>query len=155
METETQSPAPEVSLRKQAESFLGAVGTALVVIYALGFLILSLYDAKFGIVELDPLRARIFATGVAFVCLLVLPVAAMRYGFTKLPALDPITHPLEPGLERQRKVMLVCAFIYTARIMATFLCLLVAPLPTPDPPSWLHMAEAAVPFCSFSSPFPL
>lgn len=156
METDGQRTAAAIPMtRERAESLFGAIGAALVAIYAIGFLILSLYDARFGIVELDPFRARILATGAAFVCLLVLPVAALRYGFTKLPVLDPITRPGEPRLERSRKTILLCAFIYTAWVMAFSLWLLVFPTAQSAPSPWPYRAEASVAllffFISFSA----
>lgn len=152
MVAEAQNQAAKLSTRRQLETFLGVAGIALAVVYGLGFLILSLYDAKFGILEFDPLRARIFQAGFLFVCLLVLPVAAMHYGFTRCEGLSPLMQPAEPGLEARRKIILLSAFIYTAWIMAFYLGIwLLAPAPIANRPWYYGVTPvAAMVFFLFS-----
>jgi len=78
-ESEPEPPRRgNVSLLETA-SRLGAVSIA--VIYAAGFLIITLHDSQFGIVEFSPFRPRIFSAGALFALLLAVPVLAVSRAF--------------------------------------------------------------------------
>jgi len=63
----------------ETASRLAAVFIA--VIYAAGFLIITLHDSQFGIVEFSPFRPRIFSAGALFALLLAVPVLAVSRAF--------------------------------------------------------------------------
>jgi hypothetical protein len=78
-ESESEPPRRgNVSLLETA-SRLGALSIA--VIYAAGFLIITLHDSQFGIVEFSPFRPRIFSAGALFALLLAVPVLAVSRAF--------------------------------------------------------------------------
>jgi len=58
------------------------VGIVVVMLYAIGFVILSLHHASFGILEFNPLRPKILLSGVLFCVFIGLPImeAARVYG---------------------------------------------------------------------------
>ncbi len=61
--------------------------------YAAGFLVLTLYLAKFGITELNLLRPRILSTGVLFLLLTAIPIFSVSTMF----ALFGLSKPPMPG----------------------------------------------------------
>jgi len=63
----------------ETASRLTAVSIA--VIYAAGFLVVTLHDSQFGIVPFSPFRPRIFSAGALFGLLLAVPVLSVSRGF--------------------------------------------------------------------------
>jgi hypothetical protein len=50
-----------------------AAGIFLAVVYGTGFLIVAIHHAQYGIAQFDPLKPKIFSTGVVFFLLTALP----------------------------------------------------------------------------------
>jgi hypothetical protein len=72
---ETPAPLPEASvvdrLSKAAALMLGCI-------YGFGFLVVSLAEAKYGIVQFNVLKPRIFAAGALFTFMIAIPTLAVR-----------------------------------------------------------------------------
>ena len=49
--------------------FARSAATLLLVMYGIGFVILSAYEAQYGVAQFGPLRARIFLVGFVFAAL--------------------------------------------------------------------------------------
>ena len=72
----TPAQAPQVhhdSWGSYVESITRATTALLVLMYGLGFLILSVYEARYGIMQFNPLRTRTFLVGFVFIALAALP----------------------------------------------------------------------------------
>jgi hypothetical protein len=95
-----------------------SIASALALIYGLGFVILGFHDARYGVVQFSPFRARILLVGFVFASLVTLAAAAHHYGFVYLPGLQPVLNDSEPERRLHRDVVLLAAFVYTASFMA-------------------------------------
>lgn len=118
MATPLQPLAPEPGFGSYIEPFTRLTTTLLVVMYGIGFVILAVYEAHYGIFQFSPLRARIFLVGFVFTALAALPAAAYHYGLSYYGPLMPVVENTDPPLERYRRVVLGSGFIYTAYLMA-------------------------------------
>jgi hypothetical protein len=139
-----QSHVPEPGLAAYAELLTRLTATSLVVIYGVGFVILAVHEAHYGILQFSPLRARIFLVGFVFIVLAVLPAAAHHYGLSHYGPLKSVLDNSDPTLERYRRVVLGSGFVFTAYWMAVafsfFLFQYTPPVQRPHP--WLRQAEA-------------
>jgi len=81
------------------------------VIYGCGFLVISLHQQSYGLVEASPFRPRVLAAGIWFLVFAALPflVVAEKRGFNKSPL---------PGSERFRGTIGATISIYTVSSMA-------------------------------------
>jgi len=95
-----------------------STATLLLVMYGVGFVILAAYEAKFGVVQFGPLRARIFLVGFVFTALSALPIAAHHYNFSYFNQITSVMENKDPALQSERAVILACAFVFTAYLMA-------------------------------------
>jgi hypothetical protein len=69
MSTE-QLPAPDKPVfASYLDMFARSAATLLLVMYGIGFVILSAYEAQYGVAQFGPLRARIFLVGFVFAAL--------------------------------------------------------------------------------------
>jgi hypothetical protein len=92
--------------------------TFLLIVYSAGFLIWSLHDARYGIVEFELLRPKIFLTGFVFVALVTLPIAARHFRLGIFTMLDPVLNNTDPAFRRQRLSVLNSGVVFVALIMA-------------------------------------
>lgn len=114
-----QLPAPDRPVfPSYLDAFARSVATLLLVMYGVGFVILSVYEAQYGVVQFGPLRARIFLVGFAFAALSVLPMAAHHYGFSYFRHLEAVQENKDPALRVERAAVLAFGFFFTAYFMA-------------------------------------
>src|SRR6266480_1236037 len=78
----------ESQFRSVLETVSKAGAILLAVIYAVGFLIVVLHHAQYGIAEFNPLKPKIFSAGILFALLFAVPAIA-AYRFYIIP--DKIT----------------------------------------------------------------
>ena len=63
-----------------ADTFSKSIAGIAIALYACGFLVVSLYNAKFGFVGINPFRPRVLAAGAWFVFLTSIPASiAFKY----------------------------------------------------------------------------
>src|SRR5438309_495472 len=80
---DTPSPLPSL-----LELTTKSSASILIVIYGLGFVILGFNDAKYGVVQFSPFRARIVLVGFVFAMLVALAAAAYHYRIAYIAPLD-------------------------------------------------------------------
>jgi hypothetical protein len=114
-------PAATPSLSSSLDAIGRSTATLVIVIYAFGFVILGFHDAKYGVAQFSPFRARIVLVGFVFVMLVSLAAAAQHYGLAYLHFVEPIMKDAEPKRRAYREIVLPAAFIYTAGLMSTLL----------------------------------
>jgi hypothetical protein len=118
METAAQISRPEPGFRENIETLTRATATALVLVYAVGFIILALYDGRYGIIGFSFLRVKILSVGALFWLLVMLAAAAAHYQIEYLPALRAVYNNVESKLQFYRNLLLAAHFIYPATLMA-------------------------------------
>lgn len=103
----TQPPPgrSEKILGSYVESLTRITASSLVLMYGIGFLILSIHEARFGISQFSPLRARIIFVGFTFTVLAALPAAAHHYGFAYFGPLKAIIKNTDAAGETQRGLL--------------------------------------------------
>jgi hypothetical protein len=141
-----QVPAPDKpALAGYLDALARSSATLLLVMYGAGFVILAAYEARYGIAQFGPLRARIFLVGFAFVALSALPIAAHHYGFANYGPIKTIRENKEPAVQRERGLVLVCGFAITAYWMALAfnLLLFIEEAPKRDEHFWVRQASFA------------
>ena len=90
-------------------------------IYGVGFIILGFHDAKYGVVQFSPFRARIFLVGFVFVALVALTAAAQHYSPGYFNLFDPVVTDVEPKRQTHRTIIMDAGFILTAGLISGFL----------------------------------
>lgn len=138
----TPNPSSEPGFRTHVETFARAIAALVVTIYGIGFVVLTVSEARYGIFQFSPLRARILLVGFAFTALAALPAAAEHYNIAYYGPLESVLHNADPTLERYRSVVLGSGFVYTAYIMAA-LFKLVLFAPATGVHRWWHPAAFA------------
>src|SRR2546427_613366 len=99
----SNTAAPKAPAAETQPSLLGAgplfpaidlitrsTASIVLLIYGLGFVILGFHDAKYGVVQFSPFRARIVLVGFVFVMLVSLAAAAQHYGLAYFGPLEPV-----------------------------------------------------------------
>lgn len=106
------------------------------IVYGTGFLIVAIHHAQYGIAQFDPLKPKIFSTGIVFVLLAALPtIAAFRtfqlFGFS----LDDRVFSLvsKPENELARKIVIGISFLLAAQGLSFALTFLFEPFADPKP----------------------
>jgi hypothetical protein len=143
------TPSSESSFGSYLEYFARAAATLLVAVYGIGFVILSVYEARYGIFQFSPLRTRIFLVGFAFVALTALPAAAHHYKLAYYGPLEPVLKNTDPTVQTYRDVVLLSGFVCTAWFMAAMFSLLLIPASSARPEPWWHTAAFAAGFLAF------
>ena len=118
--TEPPPKRSEESLGSYVESLTRFTASLLVLMYGIGFLILSIHEASFGILQFSPLRARIIFVGFTFAILTALPVAAHRYGFAYFKWMKPIMDNTDASVQTQRRLILSSGFVITTNSRQSF-----------------------------------
>jgi len=79
------------SIGERIPLFAQAFAIVLVILYVIGFVVLSLHNASFGVFQFNLVRPKILAGGVLFCVFVALPVfeAARIYGLFGLPSMYP------------------------------------------------------------------
>jgi len=109
----------------------------LLVVYGLGFVILGFHDARYGVVQFSPFRARIFLAGFVFAALVAFAAAAQHYGFMYMAPLHAVRSDTAPERRKERETVLASGFIFTAGFMATvFNTFLFGSMHAPPPTTW-------------------
>src|SRR5271165_4132468 len=108
----------EKSFGSYIESLTRLTAASLALMYGIGFFILSLHEARFGILQFSPLRARILFVGFTFMLLAALPIAANKYKIAYFGPVKPVLENTDPLLSGQRGMFLKSAFVYTAILIA-------------------------------------
>ena len=130
---------------------LGA--TLLLTFYGLGFVILGVHEAHYGVFQLSPLRARIFLVGFAFIVLIALPAAAHHYKLAYYGPLEPVLNNTDPKLRNYRDVVLASGFIYTAWLMASMFNFVLVSAPSAKSYRWRHAAAFVAGYLAFLGMF--
>jgi hypothetical protein len=118
---------PPASPEKQPQFTIDLVARStapiLLLIYGIGFVILGFHDAKYGVVQFSPFRARIFLVGFVFAAFVALAVAAQHYGFHNfgLTSLDQVFKDSDVKRRPYRETILAAAFILTATAISNSL----------------------------------
>lgn len=99
----------------------GSVASAILVVYGIGFVILSFSDARYGVVQFSPFRARIILVGFVFVMLIALAAAAQHYGLAYFEPFEHVMADKEPSRTRAREIVLASGFIFTASLISGIL----------------------------------
>ncbi|MGD1102547.1 MAG: hypothetical protein ABSA59_10815 [Terriglobia bacterium] len=121
------------------ESLVRFAGGGLFVIYASGFIILSVYESKFGVAQFNPLRTKIIAAGLLFFCLIFLPILAL-YAEFGAPSPEKTLSAEELRHQETWGMALFCISLNSSIILALFCKLfLFTPDsgPLPPRPDWL------------------
>jgi hypothetical protein len=95
--------------------------TALLFIYGIGFVILGFHDAKYGVIQFSPFRARIFLVGFVFASFVSLAAAAYHYSFAYFGPLELIVKDIDPLRRGYRETVLISGFVFTATLIASYL----------------------------------
>lgn len=92
------------------------------VVYGTGFLIISVHHAQYGIAQFDPLKPKIFSTGVVFLLLAALPiVAAFRlFRIFGLRAKAAVGIACKPENEKYLKIINGFSFLPATVILSIF-----------------------------------
>lgn len=115
----TQTPGlDKPAFSNYLDAFARSAATLLLVMYGVGFVILSAYEARYGVVQFSPLRGRILLVGFAFAALSAFPIAAHHYGLAYFGQLESVQENKEPALKSERAAILAFGFIFTAYLMA-------------------------------------
>ena len=110
-----QVPTPDkLVFSSYLDVFARSTATLLLVMYGVGFVVLSAYEAQYGVVQFGPLRARIFLVGFVFTALSALPMAAHHYGLAYFGPLKKVRENADPALRSERVTILACGFTFTA-----------------------------------------
>ena len=134
-----QVPEPDKPvLTSYLDVFARSAATLLLVMYGVGFVILSAYEARYGIAQFGALRARIFLVGFGFTALSALPVAAHHFELAYFGLLQPVQENRDPVLQSDRNAVLAFGFIFTSFLMAAmFDTYVFGPATSNEPrPSW-------------------
>jgi hypothetical protein len=111
--------APEKSeFTASIDVFARSGATLLLVMYGVGFVILSAYEAQYGVVQFGPLRGRIFLVGFAFLGLSTLPIVAHHYNLAYFGQLKTVLENEDQTLQSERSAVLAFGFIFTAYLMS-------------------------------------
>jgi MFS family permease len=102
------------------ESLAKAASAFLVLFYGMGFLILALHDAQFGIVQFSALRPRIFVVGFVFAVLVAFAVSPLLSASVYPEGVRQIASETNPKLQRPKTLFLVAGFPFTAFFMSVF-----------------------------------
>ncbi|HME09880.1 MAG TPA: hypothetical protein VKG25_22665 [Bryobacteraceae bacterium] len=108
------------NLSSSVELIARSVAGLLAIMYGVGLLVLSIHEAKFGILQFSPLRTRILFVGFTFLTLAALPAAASYYEFSYFGPLRPIVENTDSATETQRGLVLSAGFFVTASLIAGF-----------------------------------
>src|SRR3989442_10126621 len=120
MESSTQETQRRLApLPVSIDLITRSTASALLLVYGLGFVILGFHDARYGVVQFSPFRARIVLVGFVFGALVALAAAAQHYGFAYFIGLEAVVKDSEPQRRIHRDVVLAAGYIYTAFTMAT------------------------------------
>src|ERR1035437_3809518 len=123
--------------------FARATAALVAAMYGIGFVILAVYEARYGIIQFSPLRARILLVGFTFTVLVALAAAAEHYKLAYYGPLEPVVLNTDPKLQNYRNVVLGSGFVFTAFIMAgMFRLVLFAPSASTKLPLWGRLAAA-------------
>src|SRR5205807_7443775 len=81
--TAPAASAPQLRLdRFEQLAKLGA--SVLAIVYAVGFLVVSIHHGRFGILMFEFLRARVFAAGLLLTIFMIVPIVAVSRSFSWL-----------------------------------------------------------------------
>ncbi len=130
--------------------FARSTATLLLVVYGVGFVILSAYEAQYGVAQFGPLRARIFLVGAVFSALLMFPIAAHQYGFAYFGPLSKVRENADPAKRFERGVVLAFGFAFTAYWMAAVFGLFLFVYDVPKMPIrhfWIRVLAFVVGLC--------
>src|SRR6266851_7395784 len=105
------------------------------VVYGTGFLIISVHHAQYGIAQFDPLKPKIFSTGVVFLLLVALPIlAAFRlFRIFGLRMKAAIGIPCKPEHEWCLKAINGFSFLPATTILSLFVAFFFEPFDDPKP----------------------
>ena len=122
-ENSPQSPStlPVIPHEHRLETILRLVGGVAIAAYVAGFFVVGMYQAHYGIYELDLLRPRVAAAGIAFMAMLVLAALGARHHFGN--------RPLPPGfwsLDRMQGATWAVNVARAAALYPAFLLLTMA-----------------------------
>jgi hypothetical protein len=92
------------SIQERIPLVAQAIGLALVILYAAGFVVLSVHHASFGISQFNLLRPKILAAGILFCIFIALPIAeaARVFGLLGYPPMFPT--PDRTGVEFDKRL---------------------------------------------------
>src|SRR5713226_2180367 len=113
--------ATAASLTFSIDLITRLTATALLAVYGIGFVILGFHDARYGVVQFSPFRARIALVGLVFATLVALTALADP---TRIPGWDnlqSVRADADPKLGFFKETILAAGFIFTASLMATIL----------------------------------
>jgi len=121
--TPTSGTSPrryDIGMASAIESLVRFAGAGLFVVYAAGFVILSVYESSFGIAQFNPFRTKIIAAGMVFCCLASLPVVALFLDFLPgVPVTSDSNLPIPELAQRnQERTVGFSQFVSTSILLA-------------------------------------
>lgn len=146
MRTTAQLGVPEHGFSANIETVSRTTAALLVVLYAVGFIILAVHDAQYGIVQFSFLRTRILLVGSLFGALVILSAGAAHYQLEYIPGLKEVYNNAELELQRYKDLLLMAHFVYPASLMALIFNPVIFPFTlinwwfTPEDKPWWHGA---------------
>jgi hypothetical protein len=143
---ETSQPAPP-PLSFSIDVITRSTASILLLIYGIGFVILGFHDARYGVVQFSPFRARIVLVGFVFAMLVSLAAAAQHYSLAYFQPLEPVVKDSDPQRRRHRETILTAGFIFTAGVISTFLGTFLfhsSPVQKSSEPLWRTFAGIAL-----------
>jgi hypothetical protein len=113
---------PSDQFTSRLEPLLKVGAASVAVIYAIGYMIVSVHHAMFAIAQFDPFRPKIVLTGLIFVILTAIPtIAAFRMlGLTGLRGSIGMFIPAEPQHRQHLKVVLCIDFYALCTVLARY-----------------------------------
>jgi hypothetical protein len=128
-------PAPP-PLSLSIDIITRSTASAVLIVYALGFVILGFHDARYGVVQFSPFRARIVLVGFVFAALVTLAAGARHYRFAYLAPLESVVKDTDPSRRMERDTVLTAGFIFTALVMANVLGMFLIRAPALHDNTW-------------------
>lgn len=114
-----------------------ATASVLLFIYGVGFVILGFHDARYGVVQFSPFRARIVLVGLVFTALVGLTIWALNTRTAYWNVLKNVQADQDPERRWNKEFVLMCGFIFSATVIAQLLALFMfASVKYQRPPAW-------------------
>jgi hypothetical protein len=148
----SQFPANQPFSILSVDLITKSAAAALLFIYGVGFVILGFHDAKYGVVQFSPFRARILLVGFVFVTLASFAAAIQHYGPGYFKLFDPILNDSEPKHRIHRIIIMDATCVLPAGFISSFLSTFIFHSVSVQAPShlgWYLAGTAALFFLGF------
>jgi len=116
-------PPPQAAkpLLSSIDTLTRFTASALLAVYGIGFIILGFHDARYGVVQFSPFRARILLVGLVFTTLVGVAAWAQHAQVLYWDTLKIVRADREPGRRASRDTIVTFVFIFSATVMGQVL----------------------------------